>query len=110
MLKLSNDPESAVTITNCNGDTFNIGSLSDWRFSNNVNGTLTSSSVYNTYSNSSLFNNSINTWNDLCSKSLYQEEVLDVIAQKPLEDMALLLNDKDPIVRKLAELRLAAGK
>jgi hypothetical protein len=95
-----------------------IGELLSWsgvdacKFSNN------SSSVYGTNIVSSSPNGGTYgtithtgvTWHDLCVKSLYQEKVLKSVDDTSLEDVPLLLNDEDPVIRKIAELRIAANK
>ena len=65
----------------------------------------TDNSTYSSSSASTTF-----TLDGICNKSQYQKEILEKINEAPLEDMALLINDKDPLIRKLAELRLAANK
>lgn len=54
--------------------------------------------------------NGTSIFHGMHSKAQYQKEILAKINNRPIEDIPLLINDEDPIVRKLAEIRLAAGK
>jgi len=105
-------PKKNVKISPVEADSDNLSSSLESRkgiypeFATSENGTLTTSSSVISYFNvvpSTIFG-------DICSKSEYQKKTLKTIDDKSLEDMALLVNDEDPIVRKLAELRISAGR